>query len=49
MESSPSRITKIEAADPSLSIDLMVRVLLAIVLGERRLQAHQPESVDLKP
>jgi predicted transcriptional regulator len=33
MKSSPSRIAKIEAADPSVSIDLMVRALLASGAG----------------
>jgi Helix-turn-helix len=33
MKSSQSRIAKIEAADPSVSIDLMVRALLASGAG----------------
>jgi hypothetical protein len=47
LSSSQSRVAKMEAADPSVSVDLLVRGLLALGLSRRQLArvvSRDPES-----
>jgi hypothetical protein len=48
VDSSQSRVAKMEAADPSVSIDLLVRTLLALKLS-RREPAQVMESRESTP
>jgi len=42
LKSSQSRIAKMEAGDPSVSVDLLVRSLLALGASKQSLQRHLP-------
>ena len=42
LKSSQSRIAKMEAGDPTVSVDLLVRSLLALGASKQSLQRHLP-------
>lgn len=42
LRSSQSRIAKMEAGDPSVSLDLLIRSLLALGVSKQSLQRHLP-------
>lgn len=47
--SSQSRIAKMEAGDPSTSLDLMIKALLRVGVSKKQLGALLAENQDLEP